>query len=447
MESASSSPTEYEAALRWIYDRINYERIRPKTASGHFRLNRIRHLLELVGSPQKSIPAVHIAGTKGKGSTAAFLASVLSAAGIRTALFTSPHVHDFEERMSVDSVRPSSTELTQLVDRLRDSLTAVDESILEGGPTYFEVATVLAWMYFIDRQADVAVLETGLGGRLDCTNVCEPLVSVITAIGLDHTHILGDTIEKIAAEKAGIIKPNVPVISWTGHADADGVVEEHSKRLNCHWSQGGVDFQVTSRSPCLGSQTISITTPWRSHHDLTIPLAGEHQAHNAALAVCTADLLAQERSGISPDVVRDGLASTVWPLRFELRAGEPDVLLDAAHNPAAVAALVKTIHESQLSLRDKKVLIFASSRDKDAVGMLEQLQSEFDDIVLTRFLNNPRTFSPEELNSAISTTGCTTHIAETPDDALMAARQLAGRHGYICVTGSIFLAAEVRQLL
>ena len=453
----------YDDACHWIFDRINYERIRPRSSSGHFRLERIERQLELIGSPQNRIPAVHIAGTKGKGSTSAILDSILRESEIRCGLFTSPHIHLFEERMQVNGRMPNESELTDMVRELNELLSAGNSEFTADGPTYFEVATLLAWMFFDRQQTEFVVLETGLGGRLDCTNVCQPLVTIITTIGLDHTHILGDTIEKIAAEKAGIIKRQVPVMTWALQPGVLKVICDRSESLNCSVYMGDRDIRVTAVGEVDSDiQTVSVTTPWRVHNELQLPLMGEHQQRNAALAIAAADALATNQppdgsldvdmSGITADSIRNGVANVRWPLRFEKFVGEPTIVLDAAHNPDAVEAFAKTF-QSWSESRRNSVLIFASSEDKDAEGMLIRLAPLFDQIVLTVFETNPRATSTGRLNAILLNHRRllrrpeNVYVADGPTAALELASNLATRQGVICVTGSIFIASEVRSLL
>lgn len=441
---------DYQSAVRWIYDRIDYERIRPKRTSTHFRLERVARLLSLIDSPQKRIPAIHIAGTKGKGSTAAMLDSILTASGIHCGLFTSPHIHKFEERMRVRGAMPSPEELTSLVRELQQRLSAADPDTVEDGPTYFEVAILLTWMYFDRQNVEIAVLETGLGGRLDCTNLCAPLITVITAIGLDHTHILGDTIEQIAGEKAGIIKEGVPVLSWCGDDRATAVITDTAQKKNCWQILGDDQIHVIARRIVPGGQQISIRTPQKEHLNLHLPLSGEHQAKNAALAVAAADLLSDlPNSGysVTSASISRGLAETTWPLRFETFPGPPLVVLDAAHNPDAIDAFLATLKESSIAGHRPRVLTFASSRDKDAAGMLERLLPHFDTIVLTQFVTNPRSTSTENLKALCGDTAISITTTAAPESALTAAQKLAGPDGLVCGTGSIFLAAELRELL
>ncbi len=454
-----ASINNYSDAIRWLYDRIDYERIRPPAQSNPFRLERIEKLLKLIGSPHETIPSVHIAGTKGKGSTAAMVDSILQVAGIRSGLFTSPHIEQFEERMRVSGRMPDPNQLTRLVARLCDVLQQAEMDASDRIPTFFEVTTLLAWMYFQEEKTDVAVLETGLGGRLDCTNVCNPKVTVITSIGLDHTHILGDTLSRIAFEKAGILKHQVPVVQGQLPGDADAVVEARARDLRCQRFVCGRDFawhvdQPQQRSQSRQrSQQISILTPQRNYPILTVPLVGDHQAHNASLAVMACELLAgQGFPQIDAAAISEGIQKTKWPLRFEVIEGKPPIVLDAAHNPDSMKAVAGVLKNSEWINR-RRVLVFAASADKDSRSMLEIILPHFDEVVLTRFLGNPRSVPPEQLlETTVSLPGETVrsivrHTSPTPAVALETARQLAGPDGLVVVTGSLFLAAEARGLL
>lgn len=350
----------YDDATRWIFDRINYERVCPQKSSAHFCLERIESFLALVGSPQKRIPAIHIAGTKGKGSTAAILDSILRNCGIRTGLFTSPHIHQFEERMRVDGEMPSPDELSALVNDLRASLATGPPDLVNSDITYFEVATLLAWMYFDRRDVEYVVLETGMGGRLDCTNVCHPIVTIITTIGLDHTHILGDTLAQIAAEKAGIIKSGIPVVTWAVQPEAFPVIADRAHDLGCPLLCGDRDILLNgSYSAGEDGARFTVSSRLCRHENLTSPLLGEHQARNSALAVVAADLLAETEPRVTPAGIRNGVSAVSWPLRFEIIQRSPTVVLDAAHNPQSAAALATTLVERFPSDR-RRVLVSAA---------------------------------------------------------------------------------------
>ena len=447
-----------DEAIQWLYDRIDYERTRPSPMLNPFRLERIERLLKKIGSPQERIPAIHIAGTKGKGSTAAMIDSILRASGVRTGLFTSPHIEAFEERMRVSGRMPNPDQLTDLVSKLAGLLHASELESSDRTPTFFEISTLLAWMFFDEEKVEIAVLETGLGGRLDCTNVCRPLVNIITSIGLDHTHILGDTLSLIAAEKAGILKQGVPVVQGQLPETADLVVTARANELKCPQFVCGRDFAWHidhNDNPLSGrrrSQKIFVLTPTKSYDALTIPLLGDHQAHNASLAVMTAEILhdAGYRK-IDDTAIAQGLRSIHWPLRFEVFDQTPVIVLDAAHNPDSMRAVAGVLTNGEWSNR-RRVLVFAASADKDARSMIEIICPHFDVVVFTRFLGNPRSLQPEDLlaiSESLEFDGTATRFetAPNPTDALTEARTIAGPLGVVVVTGSIFLASEVRSLL
>jgi len=447
-----------EAALRFLDDRINYERARsvPYRAR-EFKLERMRELLERIDNPEQALSIVHVAGTKGKGSTAAMLGAVLSAAGYRTGVFTSPHLYRIEERMAVDGRPCSAAELVELVDLLMPAVDAMERAVAgdpdEIGPTYFEITTAMALLHFARRKVDAAVLEVGLGGRLDSTNVCRPTASVITSISFDHTRQLGTTLESIAREKAGIIKPAVPVVSGVVGQRPREVIREVCRRWGCRLSELGVDFDFTYRpprrlelAPARGRLDFRHRLPGREsgYHDLPLRLLGDHQAANAAVALAAVAEL--ERAGwkVPETAVRAGLAEVVWPARVELLARRPAVVIDAAHNPASIDALLRVLQES-FSVR-RRLLVFATTWEKDLRGMLGRLLGRFNEVVFTRYLNNPRAVSPEELEAvAAELAGRRYQVCAGPADAWDEVRRLATPDDLICVTGSFFIAAEMRE--
>ncbi|MBL8819051.1 MAG: bifunctional folylpolyglutamate synthase/dihydrofolate synthase [Planctomyces sp.] len=468
MDNASQPKINcYQDAMRWLYDRIDYERVRPGGQSNPFRLERIQSLLRLIGSPQERIPVVHLAGTKGKGSTAAFTESILRAAGYRTGLYTSPHIEVFEERMQVNRTLPTQEQMTTLIREVAETLYLHDDHGGSRLPTFFEIATLLAWRFFDQQNVDIVVLETGLGGRLDCTNVCRPLVTVITTIGLDHTQILGNTLELIAAEKAGILKQGIPVIQGRLPSSADQVVGNRSEDLGCQRLCLGVDFLAMNRRvDDLPQPGIAQVFDLKIHAldvaeplilgELGIPLRGQHQIDNAALAVMVTQALKNQWDfRITDSDVLKGLSETQWPLRFEVISGTPVTVLDAAHNPDSISALVRTLDEDSWNNRPR-VIVFGSSSDKDSETMLSLLCGRCDQLVLTRYTTNPRSMAPDRLAETFARVSQTSvskssptcvHVCEVPADALKLAAELAGLNGLVCVTGSLFLAAEARTLL
>jgi dihydrofolate synthase / folylpolyglutamate synthase len=445
----------YEQAIEFLLGRINYERITGIAfSSDDGKLDRMRRLLEQIGNPHEAVKVVHVAGTKGKGSTSAMTAAILTAAGHKTGLYTSPHVSAFEERMVVDGKPPSTDQLVDLVNRVIEPVERLDRAVSGPGPTYFELATALAWLYFRDSGAELVVLEVGLGGRLDATNVCDPQVCVITNISRDHTNVLGSSTAEIAREKAGIVKATIPVISGVGPGPAGDVIEEvchdlesplyrfgHEIRLQLHPGRPGL---LNSPSE---QRLIDVESPWGKWQDLKVPLRGDHQADNAALAIAAATLLRQKGMTISDLAVADGLSRLRWPARIEVFARRPTVVVDAAHNWASADALLRTL-DQEFSFASRRILIFAATRDKDVAGMLRLLLPGFDSVVLTQYQTNPRGVPLEELRSLVHATcryDC--HTSADAASAVRLASCLACGDDLICVTGSFFIAAEVREIL
>ncbi|MBS0208286.1 MAG: bifunctional folylpolyglutamate synthase/dihydrofolate synthase [Planctomycetes bacterium] len=457
--SVLSTNQEYEAALAVLLRRVDFERA---AAVGYnereFKLDRMHELLAHLGHPERQLPVVHITGTKGKGSTAAMVASILTAAGYRTGLFSSPHLHRIEERFSIDGQNCPQAEFIALVERLQPVVERMDtEAAAHGpgemGPTYFELTTALAWLHFVAHRADVAVMEVGMGGRLDSTNVCLPVVSVITNVSLDHTKQLGATVEAIAEEKAGIVKPGVPVVSGVGPR-ALAAVEAATRRCGSRWVQAGREFRVTyhpprdaSKSHGMGTIDVDYLAPGREHRwaAVELHLLGRHQAENAALALAVVQELRRQDWQISDTALRHGLATVNWPARVEVLRRHPAVVIDAAHNVAAVEALVATLEESLPARR--RVLLLAATKDKDVVGMLQVLLPRFDRVIVTRYQTNPRGVPVEELATlAQQLSDKPIETADDPATAWELANEGLGKDDLLCVTGSFFIAAEIRQL-
>ncbi len=459
-----------EAALRFLFGRIDYERARnvPYRRS-EFKLQRMRQLLDRLGNPQGGLSIVHVAGTKGKGSTVAMLGSVLSAAGLRTGVFTSPHLERIEQRMAVDGRPCSADELVDLVDRVRPAVEAMDREVAGGdpseiGPTYFEVTTAMALLNFVRREVDAAVLEVGLGGRLDSTNVCRPCVSVITSISFDHTRQLGNTLESIAREKAGIVKPGVPMVSGVVQPGPREVIRRICRRRGCRLVELGVDFDFDYRpprhleqGPAVGSVDFRDVADGVASHiadgvashiadGLPLGLLGRHQAANAAVAVAALAELRRAGWKIPQEAVRRGLAEVRCPARVEVVARRPAIVIDAAHNRASIDALVEVLDQSFSVARRR--LLFAATEEKDLRSMLDCVLGRFDQVVFTRYLNNPRAVPPEKLEAlAAELTGRRYTVCDEPAGAWDEIRRRAGPEDLICITGSFFIAAEMRSLL
>ncbi|HMC64621.1 MAG TPA: folylpolyglutamate synthase/dihydrofolate synthase family protein [Gemmataceae bacterium] len=457
------SPVSYDEALRFWYGRINYEQRSPKPAD--LKLDRMRLLLRLLGDPQERLRVVHVAGSKGKGSTSAMLATILREAGYRTGLFTSPHLCRVEERIQIDGQPISHDELSSLMTDIiavpgdsrpiapspRHPVTLSPDEDLKISLTFFEIATALGFLHFARRRVDVAVLEVGLGGRFDSTNVCRPVVSVITSISFDHTQQLGDRLGSIAMEKAGIIKPGRPAVSGVAASEARRVIEATCRERGSPLRQLGQDFQysyepghITEASDC--RPHVRVRTASRTWPQMELNLLGEHQAANAAVAVATIEQLQTEGMTIPDAAVAAGLAEVRWPARLEVLGRRPFIVLDCAHNVASAQALVDTLEASFPPGR--RLLIFAVSTDKDIAGMFRVLAPQFEHVFLTRYQPSLRAAAPEQLADILRGTADLPYtLCSTAAEAWHAARTAAGPEDLLCVTGSVFLAGELRPLL
>jgi dihydrofolate synthase/folylpolyglutamate synthase len=456
-----ASQLEADPALRFLTSRIDYERTSTVPYSQRdFRLDRMRQLLDALGNPQDSLAIVHVGGTKGKGSTAAMIASVLLSAGLRTGLYSSPHLDRVEERMMIDGVICPSDEFAALLGRLQPAVEAMDreptpDDCGSNRPTYFEIITALALLRFARAGVAAAVLEVGLGGRLDSTNVCQPLVSVITSISLDHTQQLGTTLAAIAGEKAGIIKSRTPVVSGVVQDEPREVIARAAQAHDCRLVQMGTDFDFSYRPPRhleTGAAPAHMDFRYRATGaamelpDLALNLTGRHQAANAAVGIATLLELRQQGWDIPEQAIRQGLAEVRWPARIEVLRRGPTVVLDAAHNVASIEALTQVLAESFSARR--RLLVFATTRDKDAAGMVRVLSQKFDEVIFTRYQSNPRGLDPEALAAlAANVPAARRHICADAAAAWKLASQIAKPEDLICITGSFFIAAEMRAAM
>jgi dihydrofolate synthase/folylpolyglutamate synthase len=448
-----STPTAYQQALEFLYGRINYEQATAPRKG--LQLGRMRRLMAALGDPQLAVPVIHVAGTKGKGSVAAMLAAVLQAAGYRTGLHTSPHLERLEERYVVAGQLCSEAELITLVDSLRP---VVEEFQQHGDPlTFFELTTAMAFKYFAEQAVEVSVVEVGMGGRLDSTNVCEPCLAVITSISFDHTKQLGDTLEAIATEKAGIIKQGVPVVSGVETPAAKEQIVAVAAQKHCRLIQLGVDFHFRSLPTVVNGSSLAATSfsytaqpgePFESLAEIQLGMLGAHQAANAATAIASLAELVRQGWKIDEPAIRQGLLAARCPARIELIGTQPTVVLDAAHNAASATALAQTIGSCFPGRRRR--LLFAIAREKQAADVLLPLAPLFEEIVITRFLSNPRAADPQVLAEAARSLPQANWQVSTCDDPHLALDQLLAttdRDSMICIAGSFFLAAELRGTL
>ena len=428
----------YTRTLREIFAHVDYSRNRqhPYTADV-YNLDRMRELVRRMGDPQNDFPLVHIAGSKGKGSTAAMTTAILQAAGYRTGLYTSPHLHTFRERLRIDGQLISRARLIALWEQVRPVAKSLPRT------TTFEIITLLAFLYFSQEPVDWAVLEVGLGGRLDATNVVTPAACAITALSLEHTDLLGDTISAIAEEKAGIIKPGAPVVTGPQPSAAMAVIQRTATDVGAPLVRVGEDWRWSIREQTPAGLQLDIYGPDRVIKDISLPLTGAHQAINATIAVAAADALRPAGVHLSQETIRQGLARTYWPGRLEVLSQQPYIVLDSAHNRDSATRLRNALATFP---HQRIILLFGVSADKDIAGMLEVLGGEADAIVLTRSFH-PRAAAPSKLGSIASALFLHKNIIVTEDAApgLAQALSLAGPDDLVLVAGSIFVVAAVRE--
>jgi len=428
---------DYQQALDYIYSFIDYERVpRPRDAAS-YDLRRVEELLGRLDSPHLKAKTVHVAGSKGKGSVAAMIASVLTASGYTTGLFTSPHLHTFNERIRVDGELISEAELASLVKRLKPEVEVVNRKATYGQLTTFELMTALGFAYFKLKGVDFQVIEVGLGGRLDATNVVQPEVCIITSISFDHTEVLGNTLAEIAAEKAGIIKPNSIVVA-SPHVDEVARIIEQTC-LTCQAELVRVGSDVTWQSLGFDSSRQSLQVEGRlASYELSIPLLGPHQLENAATAVAALEVLAEKGFHISGDSITKGLAQVNWPGRFQVLSRRPLVLVDGAHNPDSARKLKQSLE--QYFDFDRAILIIGTSSDKDLAGIVSELVPLFDKVIATHSIH-PRAMPTASVVAELSRHGVAAAATEDISIALPLALTLAGEKDLICVTGSLFVVA------
>jgi dihydrofolate synthase / folylpolyglutamate synthase len=432
----------YEAALDYIYRFTDYEqKSATRYAPENFNLARMERLLVLLGDPQGRFPCVHVAGTKGKGSTSAMIASILEAAGYRTGLFTSPHLHTFRERIRVDGglIRPQ--EVADLIEQISPCVEQVP------GITTFEIITAMALVYFLRRKVDVAILEVGLGGRLDATNVVTPEVAVITSLSYDHMYLLGNTLAEIAREKAGIIKPGIPVVSSPQENEALLVVESVACERNAPLTLVGRDWLWERGEISLDGQHFQVTSvpgngAVRSCSSFWIPLLGAHQVVNATTAVAAVAELGCRGFRISDGAMALGLHRVYWPGRLEVLSREPMLVVDSAHNADSAHKLVVALRE--YFGRGPIILIFGASNDKDIDGMLREFIPNVQEIIFVRS-EHARAADAARLHEQAVALGGNGTVVEDLDEALSLALQLSGPSGTICGAGSVFVAGGLRE--
>ena len=434
----------YKQALEYLFSKTDYEKqqnLRYNVTT--FNLERMEKLMGALGNPEKKFSAVHIAGTKGKGSTATMLAGMLEANSYRVGLYTSPHLLHLHERIVVNSSQISESEMLGLMNRVH---APVEKMAKSDPPTFFEIMTALAFMHFADRQVDIAVIETGLGGRLDSTNVIEPKVIGITSLSIDHQRQLGDSIDSIAKEKAGIFKQGVPVVTVAQDPEAMRVLKSHALAVDAplHVTGDDIDFsQRFENSREHGPHTrICVSTETSKFEHLRVPLHGMHQAINCGLALAMLDKLGQSGYEIDPDKAERGLGKVELSGRMEIISEDPRIMIDAAHNAASIRVLMHAI--GQNIPYDSMVVIFGCNNDKDVAGMLRQLQFGADKVIFTRS-NSPKAVYPEDLAETYTEIcGKMCQTATSLGQALQLAKSAVGTEDLVCITGSFYLIGQAK---
>lgn len=429
----------YEDAVDYIYSFTDYEkkssyRYAPET----FDLARVEKLLVSLNNPHQRFKSIHIAGTKGKGSVAAMSESILRAAGYRTGLYTSPHLHTFRERIQVNGRLIPQETVASLTEQLQPLVSQVE------GLTTFEIITALGFLYFVERGVEFAVLEVGMGGRLDATNVVNSLVDIITSLSYDHTHILGETLPLIAREKAGIIKSKALVVSAPQVPEAMAVIEEVCREKDAELTVIGRDWTWEVGEANLEGQWFRVTTNELrvTSYELWIPLLGRHQLINATVVVAAIEKLRQRGINISEASVREGLRQVRWPGRLEILGRRPLVVADCAHNADSAGKLKAALEE--LFTYRHLILIFGASTDKDIEGMMGELFPLAHQVIVTQ-ARHARATDSCVLQQKALTLRREVMVSDSVDGALSLALETAGPQDLICVTGSIFVVAEARE--
>lgn len=476
----------YEEAQAFLYKAVDYEKlISYQYNASTFSLDRMVRMLGHVGNPHKAFPSVHITGTKGKGSTSIMISTFLEHAGLKTGLFTSPHLVDLRERIQINHQKISENDFTDNLNELRSYIQHLRETNSSASPTFFEILTAVCMLYFKKENIDMAVLEVGLGGRLDSTNVVIPQVSIITNIGFDHTAILGNTLSSIAYEKAGIIKQGVPVISAVEDPEALAVIEKicrerdaqlyllerdigieevrsvdgngmalynHSQSfvynfLRSSFRKGEVNnLDKGEVAHGMRGLVCKIKT-WRHTYDnIFLPLVGTHQAKNCALALGALEILQDQGCvSITDETIRDAIVHIHCPARIEIIGKDPLIILDYAHTVDSMRFLKDTLLEN--FKYNRLLLILGLAQDKDLDNILREILTVADSIMVTKS-KNPRAALPEDLYQRIERLcGKQAKIFHSTQDAVIAAKQIVSQNDLICITGSAYVAGEAIQIL
>ncbi|MDR1491988.1 MAG: bifunctional folylpolyglutamate synthase/dihydrofolate synthase [Planctomycetaceae bacterium] len=465
--------SDYESAVRFLLGRVNYETFRQiPYEQMRQNLNRLKQFLAFLGRPDRRFPIVHVAGTKGKGSVCAMLDAIAVASGLRVGRFTSPHLYSLNERFTIDGVPCPNCRVIEIVQSLEKEWTRFAKK--QSTPqelTFFEWSTVFAFAYFAQEQVDLGVVEVGLGGRFDATNVCQPTIGVIVGVSLEHTEQLGHTLAAIAGEKAGIIKPHIPIVGGVEFCEGDDprrVVRQTAAEQQALLFEKQRDFSLDKHSdgafdflwnPVAERDLTQSSAPVRIER-LRLKLLGEHQKQNAAVALAAIMLLRRSGFVIADENIRRALATLEIPGRVELRQWQTSdssvaIILDGSHNRASAEALLESLQTLNAERRfSRKILLFGSALGKDVVGMFETLLPFFDRVILSQCTSNPRAFPAKQLQETAKNVASMQKIRLPPQiemipaisDALQDLRSTAEKNSLICVTGSLYFMAEAGKI-
>ena len=432
----------YDQAVAQLLSLADFERRARVNDSPDFHIKRTELLLETLGDPQRNVPAIHVAGSKGKGSTCAMIAAGLTACGLRTGIFISPHLHRMTERFTVDAEAISPARFVSLFERVWPAAESVRERSGAGMVSVFEFQTAMAFLHFADISADAMVIEVGLGGRLDSTNVIMPEVSVITPVGFDHVAVLGDTLAKIAFEKAGIIKPGIPAVSARQAPEAAEVISDTAKRLGAPLTHSSSVRVVSAIPNGAGPQLLRLESADNAY-EIRLPLLGEHQIENAATAIAALEVFGARTGPLDPRRIERGISGVRWPGRVQLlETGPPLLIADGAHNHDSAVALKAAIirHFGPLAA---PVLVLGATGGHDPLAVAREFASLSPQVIVTRS-RHPKAVEPDDFAAALQQVNISVAaVTRTTQEALTLARRMVSANGGIIATGSLFIAAEV----
>lgn len=444
--------TDFSGAMAYMQTRTDLERLRPSSdVKDQYRLDRMFALMQALGNPQNDVRTVHVAGTKGKGSICEMTATCLETCGYTVGIFTSPHLLNVRERIRINRAMVSEAEFARLARRCVDAAIEIEPRL--GPATFFELLTAMAFVYFAEQAVDIGVIEVGLGGLLDCTNIITPEVCAVGMIGFDHTQILGDTLEEIAAQKAGIFKPGVPALTFEQDEKILTVLKNEAQRIGAPLQVVGQDIDFTYRSEFVSglgggpTQRVHLASQRFDLEHVTVPLKGEHQAMNCGLALAIVDKLCERGLHCSAEKIVEGIEATTLEGRFELVVRSPRIVVDGAHNPESIRALMRTL--SAHMQYDSLVVVFGCAADKDFPLMLRHLAAGADKVIFTRATGNARAATPGELARKYHEVsgGKMLQTARDFEDAMELGLRAVTRDDVLCVCGSFYIAGEAKRWL